>query len=281
MVIASGTVVMIVLSELATGGSFEEILFPLVVSSSVGASVGSLVGIIHDEVIVTNDELEAEIEQTRLLNQRLTVFNRVLRHNVRNTLTVALGLINLVIERLEESDTKEKLLRSRRALESLHSTTEKALDIDHLQARDTEMVEMNVTTLIEQAREQAETQAPAASVRADLPTDLTVRSHPLLPVAIDEGIQNAIKHNEPDELTIEISVEPQVDWVRITITDDGSGIPTGEAKSLALDEETPLQHGSGVGLWLIKWIVEESNGSFAVRSPDSGGTTLQLDVPAL
>lgn len=279
MVIASGTVALIVVSELATGGSFEEMLFPLVASSSVGVGIGSLVGLNYDDVIATRRELEVEVERTRRLNQRLTIMNRVLRHNVRNTLTLVLGRIGPVIEGVDDPDIRNHLVQCRQALESLHSSSENALHFEYLQARDVEEVEFNLATVIEQTCTRVRTTAGAATVRTDVPPGLTIRSHPLLPVAIEEGVQNAVEHNAPDGLTVAVEVTRGADEVTISITDDGDGIPPGELGPLDLDEETPLRHTSGVGLWLIKWIAEASNGRCTIRSPDGAGTTIRIHLP--
>jgi len=279
MIIASGTVALIVLSELAAGGAFKEMLFPLIASSSAGVGVGSLAGLNYGEVVDTRRELEAEVEQTRRLNQRLTVINRVLRHNVRNTLALVLGTIDTVAGQLDESGPREKLQRCRRSLESLHSTAENALQIEHLQARKVEDVEIELAAVIEQTREQIQAEAPAATIQSDVPPTLTIRAHPLLSVAIRESLQNAITHNDTEGLTVDIDVTQEAGWITITISDNGSGIPVGEVESLNLDEETPLHHASGVGLWLVKWIAEASDGRYTIRSPDGEGTTIQLRLP--
>lgn len=43
-------------------------------------------------------------------------------------------------------------------------------------------------------------------------------------------------------------------------------------------EETPLQHGSGVGLWLVKWVVRNVGGTLSFA--DGPGTTVEVELPA-
>jgi len=43
----------------------------------------------------------------------------------------------------------------------------------------------------------------------------------------------------------------------VRVGDNGSGIPEHERRTLAGADETPLRHGSGVGLWLVYWLVTQ------------------------
>jgi len=42
--------------------------------------------------------------------------------------------------------------------------------------------------------------------------------------------------------------------------------------------ETPLEHTSGLGLWLIKWVVNESAGEIAFEESDLGGTAVRITL---
>lgn len=44
---------------------------------------------------------------------------------------------------------------------------------------------------------------------------------------------------------------------------------------LRTGEETPLVHGSGLGLWLVHWIVESLDGGIRIHSTDAGQ---QIDI---
>jgi sensor histidine kinase regulating citrate/malate metabolism len=66
----------------------------------------------------------------------------------------------------------------------------------------------------------------------------------------------------------------------IRVHDDGPGMP--ETDWTVLQEgETPLEHGSGVGLWVIYWSMAAVGGEVAVGSRDPTGSTLTLTAPVL
>jgi signal transduction histidine kinase len=41
--------------------------------------------------------------------------------------------------------------------------------------------------------------------------------------------------------------------------------------------ETALDHGSGLGLWIVKWVVERSEGTIDFRNED--GACIELRLP--
>jgi signal transduction histidine kinase len=65
--------------------------------------------------------------------------------------------------------------------------------------------------------------------------------------------------------------------VTVTVEDDGPGIPAEEVEVLDREVETALQHGSGLGLWIVKWVIERSDASIAFDATD--GTRVDITIP--
>jgi sensor histidine kinase regulating citrate/malate metabolism len=66
------------------------------------------------------------------------------------------------------------------------------------------------------------------------------------------------------------------DATRLTGDDDDPGVPPEELAVLEDGGETPLRRSSGLGLWLITWIVTESAGTVTFRESDLGGTVVDI-----
>ncbi|MFB6123459.1 MAG: ATP-binding protein [Haloferacaceae archaeon] len=62
----------------------------------------------------------------------------------------------------------------------------------------------------------------------------------------------------------------------MSIADDGPGLPAVEREVLTAEMETPLNHSSGMGLWLTRWICRSSDGTLAVRDSHLGGTCVRI-----
>jgi len=71
-------------------------------------------------------------------------------------------------------------------------------------------------------------------------------------------------------------------WVTITIADEGSGIPR-ELRSSIFEPfvTTKGEKGTGLGLWIVKGIVENHAGRIQVRSTVGKGTVFRLAFPIL
>lgn len=80
-------------------------------------------------------------------------------------------------------------------------------------------------------------------------------------------------------MTLGIHAAVQDETVTVGVSDDGPGIPQQETDVIASGQETPLQHGSGLGLWLVDRVVSQSNGTLSFEV--DGGTTalVTLDRP--
>lgn len=88
-----------------------------------------------------------------------------------------------------------------------------------------------------------------------------------------------------------IRVRDSVDWkeparkgVRVTVGDDGAGIPDGQRRRIfELFSSTKGEHGTGVGLWVSRGIVIKHGGSIRFRSrnaADSSGTCFTVFLPS-
>lgn len=104
-----------------------------------------------------------------------------------------------------------------------------------------------------------------------------IRGHPYsFERAVEELCENAIRHNDRENPSVSLSVTSEDQTVHIAVTDNGPGIPDMERETLRSGEETPLHHGSGIGLWLVNWLVGQQDGEIAIRSNEPRGTTVEL-----
>ncbi len=71
-------------------------------------------------------------------------------------------------------------------------------------------------------------------------------------------------------------------WVRILIADTGSGIPTEMIRSIFEPFVTTKgERGTGLGLWIVKGIIQNHAGKLSVRSRVGHGTTFKIDLPVV
>ncbi|MFB6096359.1 MAG: sensor histidine kinase [Haloferacaceae archaeon] len=239
--------------------------------------VGAGGGLLQYRLSTIEGSLESQLDRTNYLNQHLSVLNRLLRHNVRNRLTVALGYLER--EQAGRSTSTENLQRAQSALDQLLGQTEKTLSYHRLGvAPQIEREETDLIDLVDRVTTAIEYTYPSAEVRTELPERAFALVHPAIELGVSEALENAIVHADSD-VTIRLGLERGDEYVWLSIEDDGAGIPESELAVLRQSEETPLRHGSGVGLWLISWAVELSDGELSIERRKPTGTVVEMGLP--
>ena len=94
---------------------------------------------------------------------------------------------------------------------------------------------------------------------------------------IDNAIEAMDHHGEID---IETQHEPGHNLVRITVADNGPGIPAAERDKLFLPYYSTKRRGSGLGLAIVRRIVAEHGGSIDVADNAPHGTRFMIELPA-
>lgn len=97
-------------------------------------------------------------------------------------------------------------------------------------------------------------------------------------------IENAINHTQPNSGEITISVAQKGREIETTIQDNGSGIPADAiphlfTKFFRVNEMKSTTHGTGLGLYICKSIVEAHGGHIWVESVEGEGSTFSFRLP--
>jgi PAS domain S-box-containing protein len=97
---------------------------------------------------------------------------------------------------------------------------------------------------------------------------------------------NAIKYS-PDETKITLSAIVSQDWVRVTVADQGPGVPPGRQDELFYRfvhydaDDAKSRHGAGLGLSVVKAIIEAHSGQVGVDSQTGGGAIFWFTLPVI
>jgi len=97
--------------------------------------------------------------------------------------------------------------------------------------------------------------------------------------AIEEAVENAVKHNDSAEPVVEIRIHARSGGrIDVEIEDNGPGIPDQELEVLS-QGETSLKHADRLGIWFMYWVVSRVGGTFSVTESEPRGSILTLSVP--
>lgn len=239
----------------------------------------------NEELSESYRQLE-QTQKTLLKKEKLALLGEMaatVAHEIRNPLTAIRGFAQRIARKMKEEDKVcnyccviveevDRLNRviadvldfSRQAPPSLEPLDLNAVCSETIRLLQEELVENEITLV--------------PSFDLDLPKvsmDVAQFKQVLLNL-----VQNARQAMERDG-TLTIATERQDDWVVLSVSDTGVGIPEDRLDKIWEPFYTTRTHGTGLGLALARRIVEEHGGRVEVQSRPGEGATFQIFLPAL
>ena len=226
-----------------------------------------------------------DITKLKLADDAKTLFLATVTHELKTPLTVIRGFL----ETIDRPDLDQELrveaigVMRRRALE-LSSIIDRVLLASRIDSGRLEL-DVVVVDVVPIARDRVDALAGATgraiALRAETFTPPLLGEEAALATILDHLIDNACKYS-PVEATIEVVVEFGDDDVQITVCDEGDGM-TAEQANHCFDrfwQADPTSRrkvgGSGIGLYIVRSLVESLQGSITVDSAPGQGSRFTI-----
>jgi signal transduction histidine kinase len=164
------------------------------------------------------------------------------------------------------------------ASDELIALSEKARTIEGLVDRTDETATYDLRVVAERVVGRVRDRHPHAAYAVDGPETCTVSTGEGVESAVECLVENAVEHNDASEPTVDVTVGCGANRSTVAVSDDGPGISEHERAVLHRKEETPLAHGSGIGLWIVSWVADCCDGDLSF-DVDEEGTTVTLRFP--
>lgn len=208
----------------------------------------------------------------------MSVIHRVLRHNLRNDVGVIRGYSDMLEQTVaNDADARLALDRIQTAADRLLDISESAQNLQRNVKTATSLKETRLKPILNRVVTEVQSEYPAATINLNTPVNVVVYTSPRIETALKELIENAAKHSG-ESPTVSISIEKGHESTTIFVSDDGPGLPESEKTVLERGNETPLVHGTGLGLWMAYWAIANLDGSLSV-STTTNGTTIGVQLP--
>lgn len=216
--------------------------------------------------------------------RRLQVMNRVLRHNLRNKVNVISGHTSRLLGTLEDptAESIETASTVERALGELEQLTQEAAKIREIIEGGVEGMTIDCVPMIRRIAEEYRQRHPAADIGTDLPETMPIAADSRLRFAIGSLVDNAITHNPARNPRVRVRVRESdaEGWACIHVEDDAPRIPADEWQVVTgRTDISPTRHGSGLGLWLVKWTTDLFGGDLDFSRSDLDGNDVRLRLP--
>lgn len=218
-------------------------------------------------------------------------FLQRLDHELKNPLTaIRAGLTNIDNQQLDQYATEElsavqaQVIRISRLVADLRKLA--ALEITPLETTTVNMADLlsDVVGVLEDQVDAEEDRRISLNVpNAPWPLPEVKGDPDLLLLAVHNLLDNAIKFTSPGD-TIEVRAFDDGSEIVVEIADTGPGIPEDEInrvwEELYRGELARGVPGSGLGLPLVRAIIEKHGGNIGVRSRPDQGTVFSVRLPA-
>ena len=253
------------------------------------AFMHSLDKLISDVIVSKSKEQERAGAELQVLNNELEMLTFTLSHDLKNPLSIVkMGSDILNTKKNMSSEFLSKWLttinRGVKAIETLvDNTVELSQNRTLSYSKDLIPMSHTIRSLCQEAK------------LVHSKGNCTFLLGPLLPIFGEKSalyqifmnvIGNAVKYSsEVQEPQIEIFSKKEKDDTFYTIKDNGIGIPTNELKKIFemfhRASNSSNFAGSGVGLCLVKRIIERLDGAISIESDIGRGTAITLRFPNL
>jgi PAS domain S-box-containing protein len=240
-------------------------------------------------------ELQALYAQVSKLEQVKTDMIRIASHDLRSPIGLISGYLALLENDLSgriESQEAEFLAEAIRATNRMEQLTRDLLSLERIsQVADSNFEEtVDLIAVVERSVEAFRQQAAHAKQKLVYAVDRTmdeafVKGDPAqLYEAMSNLLSNALKYT-PEDGEITVVLKQSENAAVFTVTDTGYGIPDSEHDKLFQpfsrvgSIETAGMRGSGLGLHLVKNIIDRHDGRVFFRSEYQKGSTFGFELP--
>lgn len=217
-----------------------------------------------------------EAEFARAEQARLEQLNHLLRHDIINNVAVIQGYTEILLEDTEQTNVAELETIKRQADATVQLIQNVRTYLDSLADAGTPTKSIDISAMLARELSVLESTFSEVVLETDVPDGIVVRADDLLGSVFSNLLRNAVLHNTADQPTVAVSATTTADTVRVTVADNGSGLPASVQEQLFEPNE---KSDHGFGLFLVHSLVDQYGGSVTVESTGETGTTFAVELP--
>lgn len=154
---------------------------------------------------------------------------------------------------------------------------------DVLFAEETQTAEVRLGSVLEGGIQNLRASYSEAVVHVEGPlSNAVILADELLDSVFRNLLKNAVQHNDKEVPEITVSTEDRDEEVVVRIEDNGPGVSTGQTETIFATGEKDLESGgTGIGLYLVRTLVEKYGGDVWVEDADPTGAAFVVVLPTV
>lgn len=214
---------------------------------------------------------------------REELFWRILRHNIRNKSAIIAGYAEEIVDGEDPAQVREMATTINETAMALGNTATSVKQIQGaISRRSGERRVRDAGRAVRETVVDCREAFPAARIEVVERETLGIAVDSAFKHALRHAVENAIVHSEAREPTVEVRIDrsPNTGRAEISIVDSNPPIGDDELDALFRPKtRTNTLHGSGVGLFVMRWCVESLGGEIGFERRHPRGNTVRLYLP--
>jgi two-component system, sensor histidine kinase and response regulator len=235
------------------------------------------------------DEKKQTIAELEKLQAMKETFFRTVSHDLKGPIS-NIRMAQYILTEMFNQDADVKLILDNidLSLTGMQDMIQMFLDAAMVQsgALTLDVGALNMNTVMQQVMKQHALMARGKSIPLHtFPSEHRVMGDQRLVVQVLSNlVGNALKFSPPGSVVMAWA-EGDAHWVRVNVADQGPGIPYEERKNLfqmfskLSVRPSGSESSTGLGLWIVKSLVELQGGKVGVDCPSDGGSIFWFELP--
>lgn len=232
-----------------------------------------------------------DITQIKEVEHLQQDFVSIVSHELRGPLTAIKGFVTTLLRSRDRisPDTRTEFLETiNKQADRLNQLVEDLLSVSRIESRrlHLKMARVDLESLAAKVVDQFRAQwgDRAIVIEADPGMPLVVADESRVDEVLVNLIDNAVKYS-PDGGAVRVSISSTEDAAVVAVGDEGIGIAPEDAARLfekfhrVATDETRDIGGTGLGLYIVRRIIEAHGGSVYVTSAPGAGSTFTVELP--
>jgi signal transduction histidine kinase len=245
------------------------------------------------EIEMSNATLQEQNETLETLNQEKNELMAIVAHDLKNPIAAIRGLADLVHSgMIEQDETPPVLGQIVQTSDRMLELVKNLLDVNRLESGGIQMsiVSFDILPVIHSMQAQYEQQAKSKNIHIFVHNTATVSTvladEQAVIQVLDNLISNAVKYS-PHGKQVFVRVLRNAQNVRVEVQDEGEGISEADMTKLfgkfarLSARPTGGEHSTGLGLSIVKKMVEAMNGRVWCESELGKGATFIVKLPSV
>jgi PAS domain S-box-containing protein len=226
-----------------------------------------------------------DVTQYKKRARRLTLLHRIIRHNLRNEMSVVMGHAEHLEEALADEDYERQAKIIQDVATDVGGLTRSVKQIEEIATNDASDFEpTNVAAVLESVQSEFGAEYSDAAIAVDVSQPVWISADEGLHYGLTHAVENAIEHNDSarPSVVLEATADLVTNRAIVRVVDDGPPIPEMELDAIDATEDTSdISHGSGVGMFVMKWCSESLGGNLDISHREGGGNVVTFTFPLL